>query len=129
VTQLPFTYDEAIARANQARASAVRRRDEITERVRAELKRGRRLTLNTSLRTLVDADVAKDPLWRTAVNDNQWFLTQATAYGLGEVRDALRELTTVMREIRDDQRAATATVGPTQDNNTDVEPGDRRRVV
>ena len=105
----PFSYDDAIQLANEARERAIRRRDAIQAAVEYRNRTNpTRQTLGNSLAVLVDAEVSKDPRWRAHVNDNQWYLAQATAFGVGEVRDLLHELLTVMKEIRDDRRAAPA---------------------
>lgn len=74
VRKIPHTYDEARALADEKRAKAYH----IADRVQFP---------------------KTEALWRQAVADNQWYISYATMYGIGEILTELRELNTLLRKL------------------------------
>jgi hypothetical protein len=90
--ELPYNYSSAIRLANKARDKAFLRRDEIRAQILDQVERGVRNFGTTPIGLLVDRWCMTDPYWKAAVADNQWYLAQAAAFGVGENSVALRQM-------------------------------------
>lgn len=88
--------DEYITRAKKAEVRASLIAQKIHRRAFIEMKtRYPRLSdaeLNARARDVSLEWRSKDPLWKAAVGENQWFISQATMFGVAALGDRLTAL-------------------------------------
>lgn len=83
-------HRECIRRAEAAEAAANLRKKQISDQQWRDLRMkveanprfwsGRNLEIEHDMK--VSAETAKDPVFKAAVADNQWYISQATMYGI-----------------------------------------------
>lgn len=90
-------HTEFLLKAQDAEAEADRRAKAIFERERKELLRRwhaqrdfwRDRNFDTELQVISDQARAKDPIWKSAVGLNQWYIAKATMYGVAAMNELL----------------------------------------
>lgn len=117
MSEMPITAKEARERANLHRDRAMRRRAELREMIQARQVSAPRQHSITRATTdqILDQQLGTDKIWSNNVNDNKWWLAQATAFGATESAQYLRhiaiqnaQIIKLLKEIRDDHRAASS---------------------
>lgn len=117
MTDLPRTARGARLKADAHRQRALERRAELHRDIamRQLLAHRHDPRKRESVKHMVDRALVDDPEWRANVSDNQWWLAQAATYAGDETVRLLKMLhaqnemiITILREIRDDRRAASA---------------------
>lgn len=94
MTRQPTTYAEAMALAVASRDRANRIKQRIVRDEEARSPGQAPIVIEVRANTRV----GQDPVWKAAAADNRWYLDQATAYGIGELITAVRELTRALTE-------------------------------
>lgn len=126
MSDLPTTADGARQRAILHRDRAMARRAELRAQIaqRQALAPRQHSMTRAPIDHLLDRALGDDTVWNSNAKDNQWWLVQATAFGAtesvavlkyiaGQTKQLIelqREFITVLKEIRDDIRAASADV-------------------
>ena len=125
--KIPRTYDEARALADDARDRAFAQVDlqrELEQRhrdVEANRPRAAQRDVTMPFDVAVDTRLKTDQRFKSAINDNRWYIDYATMYAQGEQIDLLRE-------IRDLLRSQVALTGGSSDNVIRRRPSPRHRV-
>lgn len=92
-------HRECLRRAESEERIASKIEENVTRRERRDLEQKfitqKAFWANRSFHTELDIKVktalATNPLWKSAVGKNQWYISQATMYGIAAMLDALQQ--------------------------------------
>jgi len=104
--QIPHNYAEARRLADEARARAFIRVDQLREMERnhrdaqERLPRHARPQHHTPFDLAVNKRVDNDAIFKAAVADNRWYIDYATMYAQGEILNLLRDIVIQVKDLK-----------------------------
>lgn len=89
-------------KAQIANENVVKRRDKVRAKVEQEVFQGKRTTLDRDLSTIQDTLAASDPLYRSHIADNNWYIQQTIMWAtVAQVELELEKRDQTARSLRE----------------------------